>query len=119
MKPRILVVDDEPIVRNFVAAALRSCGYDVLITASGAEAAAIFGRERGAIHLLVTEFELPDRGGAALARRLRRSQPSLPVLYTTGQFYLDTAEPVLYKPFTTSLLLQAIAGQCCFHPKAA
>jgi len=114
MNPRILVVDDEPIVRTFIRAALRSHGYDVLTAASAAEAAEISG-----VDLLLTEFELPDASGEVLAARLRKKQRCLRVIYTTGQSQLKTSEAVLYKPFTTAVLLDAIGSQCCCHPKAA
>jgi DNA-binding response OmpR family regulator len=120
MKSRILVVDDEPIVRQFIARALGTHGYDVLLAANAAEAVKVFDQARGCgIDLLITEFDLPGWGGEALTRWLRAKQNRLPVLYMTGQSGLDTSAPVLYKPFTAYKLLETVGSYCCVRPKAA
>ena len=114
MEPRILIVDDEPLVRNFVAAALIRHGYHVLAASNAAEAEMTSG-----IDLLLTEWELPDSSGPSLAARMRQKQPGLPVIFTTGQSRIETQEAVLYKPFTAGMLMAAIGSRCCCHPKAA
>ena len=119
MRARILVVDDEPIVRQFIGVALSGHGYEVLLAASGAEALEKFERNRGSISLLLTEWTLPDSTGEALAARLRAKQNCLPVIYMTGDCQADTREAVLLKPFTACTLLRTIGGHCCEHPRAA
>lgn len=119
MKPRVLVVDDEPVVRNFISTALGMQGFDVLTAASARDATEIFERERGGIQLLLTELELPDASGADMAGRLSAKNRHMRVIYTTGQCPPPTRDAVLYKPFTVDRLRQMVGSQCCFHPKAA
>lgn len=119
MKPRVLVVDDEPIVRKFIEAALGRHGYQVRLASCVAEAEQVFGQGRGGIDLLLTEAELPDGSGVALTAGLRGWQGGLPVVYMSGQASVETQEKVLRKPFTTDALLSALLPSCCQHPKAA
>ncbi len=103
----ILLVEDEPGVRQLVRDMLHRLGYTILEAGSGAEALRIFEQHRGGIDLLLTDVIMPQMSGRDLAERLRTAQSSLKVLYMSG--YTDdmlahhgVLEPNVYllpKPF--------------------
>src|ERR1039457_4309813 len=64
----LLIVDDDPIVRDVEAQVLRLQGYTVL-EAQGAADALRLAREAAAIHLLITDFSMPEVDGLELTRR--------------------------------------------------
>src|SRR3990172_3151319 len=63
----VLVVEDEPAVREVTVRCLRSGGYRVLVARDGQEALEIAARELGRLHLLVTDVVMPGMDGRALA----------------------------------------------------
>lgn len=80
---RILVVEDDPLIREFVVEALREEGYDVIHAANGEEALAWC--KRRAADALVTDTKLPGSvDGWQIAERCREHDPGLPVIYATG-----------------------------------
>jgi signal transduction histidine kinase len=112
----VLVVEDDPDVRDFASDALRELGYAVIEAADGAEALrAIEGRP--GIKLLFTDVGLPGGvNGRQLAEEAQRRRPDLKVLYTTGyarnaivhQGRLDPGVELLVKPFTYAELAARI-----------
>lgn len=82
---RILIVEDEFLIRMTLAEALSDEGFDVLEAASGDEALRMIEADP-AIRLMLTDMQLPGTlDGAALARQVRRHQPSLPIIFVTGR----------------------------------
>jgi two-component system, cell cycle sensor histidine kinase and response regulator CckA len=103
----VLIVEDEPAVRNLVASSLRSEGYHLLLAGSAEEALVIVAAHRGAIDLLLTDAIMPGRSGIELARILTGDRPGLPVVLMSG--YTEETLPssdvaqtwsLLQKPFT-------------------
>ena len=84
----ILLVEDEPSVREVVAEMLREQGYAVLEAEDG-RAALSMAKEHGSeeIHLLLTDVIMPVMGGIELAHTLKDSNPTIEVLFMTG--YVD------------------------------
>jgi PAS domain S-box-containing protein len=81
----ILVVEDEPDLRDLVSQVLVSSGYKVVSAASGAEALETWAKCRADIHLLLTDMMLPDGfTGRKLADRLTSENPRLRVVFTSG-----------------------------------
>jgi two-component system OmpR family response regulator len=80
---RVLVVDDEPDVLALLSSALRLSGFDVHTAATGAEAVALAAANSPDI--VVLDVALPDVNGLALARRLRNTLESVPVLFLTAR----------------------------------
>jgi two-component system OmpR family response regulator len=81
---RLLVVDDEPTVRELLSATLRFAGFVVASAATGAEAVDAARRERPDLVLL--DVMLPDFDGFQVVRRLRElARPSIPVLFLTAR----------------------------------
>jgi CheY-like chemotaxis protein len=98
----VLLVEDDPLIREFVVDALRDAGYHVIHASNGEEALAWC--KRHAADLLVTDIRLPGEiDGWQIAQRCREHNPGLPVIYATG-FSPTEPRPVpgsrlLRKPF--------------------
>ncbi|WP_459942254.1 response regulator, partial [Deferrisoma palaeochoriense] len=89
---RILVVDDELEVADFLAQTLETLGYRVEAVLSAEEAWQRFSRSPGAVDLLITDQTMPGMTGLALARRCRQQRPDLPVVLCTGYASAVTTE---------------------------
>ena len=85
----VLIVEDEPVVRNLAVRYLREQGYQVLQASDGPEALDIARSHEGDVHLLVTDVVMPGMNGRELAERLASERPGLRVLYVSG--YTDHA----------------------------
>ncbi len=81
---RVLLVDDEAIVRFVTAEALRDNGFDVIEAASSAEALALFN-EPDRFDILFTDVTMPgDIDGVELASMIRHLDPDIPILIASG-----------------------------------
>ena len=78
----LMVVDDEPVVRDAVRLVLAGDGLSVASAASGSEALAHEALED--CRLVLCDLMLPDVSGIDLVRSLRRARPDLPVILITG-----------------------------------
>jgi CheY-like chemotaxis protein len=107
----VLVVEDEPAVRQFTVDALGELGYRVL-EADGAAAALRLIDAHRQIALLLTDVVMPEVNGARLADEVRRRRPEMKVLFTTGYTrdaivhngVLDAGVHLLGKPFSVDEL---------------
>jgi|ERR1017187_4474180 two-component system cell cycle sensor histidine kinase/response regulator CckA len=79
---RILLVDDEGLLRDALRLLLMQVGYKVVEANNGAEALGLFARER--FDLVMTDYEMPFLKGNELATRIRRMAPRQPILMMTG-----------------------------------
>ncbi|WP_443750770.1 PAS domain S-box protein [Asticcacaulis solisilvae] len=103
----VLIVDDEPVVRQFSVDAVAELGYRVL-AAGNAEAALKLIDENPDISLLFTDIVMPDVNGRKLGLEAQRRRPGLRVLYTTGYTrnaivhngIVDPGVEMIGKPFT-------------------
>lgn len=112
---RVLLVEDEDMVRKVLTRMLSSRGFDVRAAASGAEAMSIFdARGENEFDLLVTDLMMPDGGGLMVARGLSQQLPALKVLFVSGYSSVDMEgwDPKRYrfltKPFGSSELTKTI-----------
>ncbi|HEY6549192.1 MAG TPA: ATP-binding protein [Vicinamibacteria bacterium] len=80
----VLVVEDEPAVRDLVREILAAAGYVVLEAASGAEALRRSRDHQGPIHLLMTDVVMPGMSGPELANQITSTRPGLRILFTSG-----------------------------------
>jgi CheY-like chemotaxis protein len=108
---RVLLVDDEALVRASTAHMLTDLGYDVIEADTAEEALIILASEQR-FDLVVTDHLMPGMTGVDLAHVIRDQQPDLPVLIVSG--YAETAGvpadlPRLTKPFRLSDLATALA----------
>lgn len=113
---RILVVDDERSVLEFADRVLRQAGYDTVLASDGPEALEL-GAKPDSFDLLLADVMMPQMRGDELARRLRRIDPELKVLYLTGysdslfkeKITLWEGEAFLDKPCSVPALLEAVS----------
>ncbi len=85
--PRLLVVEDEPNIRELLATSLRFAGFEVDVAADGA--AALDAVHRFDPDLIVLDVMLPDTDGFEVASRLRASERHQPILFLTARDSLD------------------------------
>jgi CheY-like chemotaxis protein len=108
----VLLVEDEPAVREMTKAALQRHGYTVLPAATGAEALRIARANHGVINVVLTDVVMPGMSGPQLVEQLREEQPRLAALFMSGytsdavfRHGIETGQAdFLQKPFSTSAL---------------
>jgi CheY-like chemotaxis protein len=113
----ILVVEDEPPVRELVCRILAAYGYRVLQAVSGTTALGVWREHRDQINLLLTDMVMPDGlSGRDLARMIQAEKPGLKVIYTSGyssetvgkDFVLEDGLNFVQKPYHPHKLARTI-----------
>ena len=125
-RPRVLLVEDDFLIRLTLVEALDEEGFDVTEATSGDEASAVLdglggdGQDRFA--LLVTDVQLPGRlSGLALADAARARHPDLPVLFTTGRPDVFDGRPsrsqeaIVAKPYAPSAICETARRLLAHH----
>jgi CheY-like chemotaxis protein len=109
----ILVVDDEPAVRDLVKEVLESGGYEVLTAGNGREAMKCL--RRNIVDLVITDLVMPEQEGIETIRAIRRGQPGMKILAMSGSAapHLSTARKLgaqdsIQKPFSLESLLAKV-----------
>jgi two-component system, OmpR family, response regulator len=121
-RPRVLVVDDEPQIRDVIVRALAADGYDVDTACDGAHGLRLAAA--GGYGLVILDLVMPEADGRSLLARLRRDQPGPPVLVlscvsdvATKVDCLDLgAQDYLTKPFALAELLARVRVQLRGEP---
>jgi DNA-binding response OmpR family regulator len=113
---RILVIDDDGLLRGAIRVALESAGYEVIEAADG-DAGLRLHREQGA-DLVVVDLFMPERDGLEVIRAMRAEAPGAKIIAMSGgsSLRLDLlaaaaafgASRTLRKPFPPSMLLAAV-----------
>ena len=80
----MLLVEDEPVVRELAVATLREKGYTVVEAGNGEEGLRLARQHDGKIDLVLTDVVMPVMGGKEMADALRMSHPDAKVLFTSG-----------------------------------
>jgi CheY-like chemotaxis protein len=80
----VLVVEDEPAVRQLVRRALEAVGLTVMEAENGAQALEVVSRRRERPKLVLTDVIMPGLNGRELVEQLATTQPGLPVLFMSG-----------------------------------
>jgi DNA-binding NtrC family response regulator len=111
---RVLLVDDEGMVRKVLTRMLVARGVEVKTASTVSEARSLFDGDHE-FDLLITDVMIPDGGGVALARKLSEIQPALRVLFVSGyaagnetQMWRHDRARFLTKPFGSAELVEAI-----------
>jgi two-component system, cell cycle sensor histidine kinase and response regulator CckA len=112
----ILLVEDDPQLRQLSSSVLAHCGYKVLAAAGPEEGLAICKENHRDIRLLVTDVVMPHMNGRQLAERIAQISPSVKVLYISGYtsnaiVHYGVLDPGLWflpKPFTLSALIAKV-----------
>jgi CheY-like chemotaxis protein len=104
---KILVVEDDPFIRDMAVSELKYAGYEVMEAETGGQALRLL--QAGiAVDVLLTDVRLPEANGWEVAQAYRERFPDLPVLYVTG--YAEQMQPVrggiiLSKPYKMSQVI--------------
>jgi PAS domain S-box-containing protein len=111
----ILLVEDDPGVRQLATRLLARAGYDVRTAADAYEALTMADAACSGIDLVISDVVMPGMGGRELSLELRRRRPDLKLLFISGYLDLDGARlglnrrtRLLHKPFTQEGLLQTV-----------
>lgn len=114
---RILVIDDEELVRFTLQEILKSAGHEIVVAGNGREGVEVFNKQP--CDLVVTDIIMPEKEGVETIIELRKVHPGLKVIAISGggrtrNFdFLDLAQQfgadvTLSKPFGNKELLQAV-----------
>lgn len=116
----ILVVDDEPSLREIIRAVLVGHGYRVLVAAHGVEAVQLYAAQPNDVKAVITDMDMPEMDGRRLIKLLRQLNPDLPIILSTGVANHVGADQhsaearalginqVLIKPYSAQSVLQAV-----------
>ena len=112
----VLVVDDEPSIRNLVSMTLQAHGYRVVEASNGRDAIEVFERHADEVALVFTDMMMPIMDGAATVAHFREHRPDVPIIASTGLtasggfvgMNTSTVRHFLSKPFTTDALLRTV-----------
>ncbi len=113
----LLVVEDDPSVRQLARGVLEAQGYEVLSAVNGQDALRVVHEHKGSpIRLAVTDVMMPQMGGKAMAEWLKTSYPDLKILFTSGYTdntiahhgVLDAGVEFLAKPYTPTTLVRKV-----------
>ncbi len=114
---RILLVEDEDMVRQLAERVLREYGYSVLVSSRGSEALEVAARQSDTIQLMITDVIMPGgMNGKQLADRIAKIRPGMKVLYISGYANgslfttggQDARIHLLQKPFSPLVLVQKV-----------
>jgi two-component system cell cycle sensor histidine kinase/response regulator CckA len=116
---RVLLVEDEDVVRNVAARALSRQGYEVLEAGTGVEALEVMEREKGRIDIVVSDVIMPEMDGPTMLKEMRKTNPDLKIIFVSGypddafKNSLDESERYVFlpKPFTLPQLALKVKEQ--------
>lgn len=91
----MLLVDDEPLVRNVEQHMLSNAGFRVLVAASGEEAVQVFNRQHESIDLVILDYTMPGLSGAEAWGELRDIDPAVNVVFCSGNCSDEEADQLL------------------------
>jgi CheY-like chemotaxis protein len=113
---RILVIDDEPMVRSVIARLLEEWEFKVVEADNGRTGLALARKLQGDLSMVVTDLVMPYMDGYEFASAFHRLYPDVPILFITGECptalvgKLSThREQLLFKPFDPDTFLDAVA----------
>ncbi len=106
-KGTVLVVDDEELVLDLEVSMLQRIGYNTLIACNSREACQLFNDKNEQIDLVILDMIMPDENGATTYKRLKRINPDVKVLVSTGygrdgnveEILNDIQNELILKPF--------------------
>lgn len=122
-KPRILLVEDDGVLRDVLADFLTTAGYEVVQAADGVEALATL--ERASVDGIVTDLWMPNLDGVRLIQSVRERNPALPIVLMTAfpEDFLATPQPggpndrCVRKPFEAQDILDAVSSIVPLPPR--
>jgi DNA-binding NtrC family response regulator len=124
LTPRVLIVDDEALLRWSLAEMLSGAGYQVVEARDGREAQRAFADAEHPIDAMLLDLKLPDASGLQLLQEARRRCLTCPIVVMTAYGTTDTVEAalssgalrVVSKPFDLDDMLRLLAQLCPLPP---
>ena len=112
----VLVVDDEPPIREALVRTLMANGYRAYTAEDGSDGLALYHQRRTEIDVVLTDIAMGQMDGVTLVRALRKMDPNVRVIASSGQFQKETTvvleglgvKTFLDKPYTAEKLLRAM-----------
>jgi len=122
----VMIVEDDPAIRDMTAKLLQRAGYDVLAVANGSEAIAT-AQDAGPIDVLVTDVVMPAMSGIELAERMMDSYPLIGVVLLSGYIaetlHLERATArgatFVAKPVSSTQLLETVGRAVALRQSAS
>jgi two-component system cell cycle sensor histidine kinase/response regulator CckA len=122
----VLVVEDEPTLRELIVVMVKQLGCEVKDAGNGSQALALVEREHLIPDLLLTDVVMPEMGGVSLVEKLRADMPDLKVIYMSGYAsdssddlgFGDPRTAFLRKPFSLVALegqIKSLMGPIIYH----
>lgn len=114
MMATILVVDDDPSLREVLQAFLGEEGYTILLAESGEEALRLCRTHEGDIHVMITDLSMPGMDGIVLAKAVKEFRPHMSVMFSSAGLNQDNIDILPYgtvfieKPFTLVTMEKAL-----------
>jgi len=107
---RILVVEDDDVIRKAISMYLHHCGYEVVTACNGLEAVEVFASCPDLIDLVLTDLQMPVMTGNDAVHQIRKARPEAKIICMTG--YSEELCPkgtlLLKKPFRFEVLHEAV-----------
>ena len=107
-RPRVLCVDDEPVILQIERRLLEVQGFEPIVCGDPVAAIALF--DQASFDVVITDLQMPGMDGLSLMKALRERQPELPVVVVTGHGTADTAIQAL-REGATGMLVKPFTGQ--------
>ena len=116
---RVLLVDDEPAIREAVGYTLQASGYRVFTAEDGTDALALYHQRRSEIDIVLTDISMGQMDGVTLARALKKLNPNVRVIVSSGHFQKENVTILesigvttfLDKPYTADKLLRSLQAE--------
>jgi PAS domain S-box-containing protein len=112
---KVLLVDDEEIIRHVGDRMLKKKGFEVILAKNGREAVEIYQKQKSEIAVVLMDLVMPEMGGKEAYQKLKQINPDIRVVFTSGYGPEDRPDLIdgsnvlfLQKPFHTEILYQTI-----------
>ncbi len=115
---RVLVADDNDLVRGVARITLERAGFEVVEARDGAETLAVFDRYAGSFDLVLVDGVMPKKSGREVYEAISAEHPDLPFLFCSGyaagtlseDFFADPRRGMIAKPYRNAELLRAVSA---------
>jgi CheY-like chemotaxis protein len=105
---RVLLADDEDLVRSTLRLILKSQGYHVEEAANGAEALRKYHEAADPFDVVLLDLDMPELGGEEALRRIKTKHPHAKAIFLTGGITAPHGQPCLQKPFDNQELIRLV-----------
>ena len=108
-QPHVLIVDDEPLIRNLLTSYLESRDFIVTTAESGAESLRLLETLGKAVDVVLLDVQMPEMTGPETLKLLHQIRPDLPACFMSGNFGSYSAQGLLAMPGVKDLFLKPMS----------